>query len=267
MDLGIAGRAALVTGSTQGLGLACARALLAEGVAVTLNGRDADCLDQVRAELAEQSGGEVSCVAADLGTKEGLDAVFAACPTLDILVTNNRGPKPAPISTLADVDLDEALRLHLWAPFKLVQHYLPGMYERRFGRIVNITSAMVRTPGALMIASTAARSGLTGAMHGTATAVARDNVTINQVLPMLIDSPRQHNLARQRAENEGLSYDEVRAEQGRMAAARRMGRPEEVAAACAFLCSELAGFTTGMEFRVDGGGVLAVDNEWEMGSR
>ena len=231
-----------------------------------LNGRYADRLEEVCSEITHKTRGDgkTLCVAADLSTEKGLRSVFEACPSLDILVTNSRGPVPAPIDAFLDADLDEALRLHLWAPLKLVQHYLPGMVDRSFGRIVNITSAMVRTPAATMMASSAARSGLTGAMHGTAMSVMRYNVTINQILPMLIDSPRQYNLALQRAQSGKLDFDQVRNEQSRMTAANRFGRPDEVGAACAFLCSQHAGYTTGLEFRVDGGGILGVDSKWEI---
>jgi 3-oxoacyl-[acyl-carrier protein] reductase len=256
MDLRIAGRTALVTASSQGLGRACATALIAEGVNVVINGREADKLEKVAAEILTVAAQDARCefVAADLVTEAGVQTIFDQIDQLDILVTNNRGPKPAGIADVSDDDLAESVRLHYYVPVQLVRHYLPGMRSRRFGRIVNITSEMVQSPAAGMIASAGARSALTTAMKGVQHDTVADNVTINQLLPMLIDSPRQIEMAKLLAAHSDVPFEEIRRRQGSVTSARRLGLPEEVGAACAFLCSEQASYISGVSLPVNGGG-------------
>lgn len=256
MDLRIARRTALVTASSQGLGRACATALIAEGVNVVINGREADKLEKAAAEIQAVATHDASCrfVMADLATDTGVQAIFDQVDQLDILVTNNRGPRPADINDVTDDDLAESLRLHYYVPIHLVQHYLPGMRQRRFGRIVNITSEMVESPVPGMVASAGARSALTTAMKGVQHDSVADNVTINQLLPMLIDSPRQIEMAQLLSEHSGLAFEEIRRRQASVTSARRLGQPEEVGAACAFLCSEQAGYISGASLPVNGGG-------------
>ncbi len=256
MDLRIAGRTALVTASSQGLGRACATALIAEGVNVVINGRETDKLEKAAAEIQALATHDANCrfVTADLATETGVQAIFGQVDQLDILVTNNRGPRPADIIDVTDDDLAESLRLHYYVPIHLVQHYLPGMRERHFGRIVNITSEMVESPVPGMIASAGARSALTTAMKGVQHDSVADNVTINQLLPMLIDSPRQIQMAQLFSESSGVPFEEIRRRQASVTSARRLGQPEEVGAACAFLCSEQAGYISGVSLPVNGGG-------------
>jgi 3-oxoacyl-[acyl-carrier protein] reductase len=258
MDLGIAGRTAIVCASSQGLGRACAEALVAEGVNVVLNGRDAAKLDGVVAELqqvavANGAVGLVSAVAADITTAEGRVALLAAAPNVDILVTNNSGPRPGKIDETTDDDFTRALATHFLAPIALVRAVLPGMIERRFGRIVNITSAMVKRPSAHMVASAGARAGQSAVMKAIASDVARHNITINNLLPERIDSPRQEYMAHQEVERSGITYAEARARQVESIAAKRLGLPTELGAACAFLCSVQAGFISGVHLHLDGG--------------
>jgi 3-oxoacyl-[acyl-carrier protein] reductase len=254
MDLGIAGRSAIVCASSQGLGRACAEALAAEGVAVVINGRDIDKLAATAAELrAAVPGASVTPVAADITTADGRATLLAACPAPDILVTNNAGPKPGTISEVTDDDLERALQLHYWGPISMVRSVLPGMVERRFGRIVNITSAMVTRPSAHMVASAGARAGQTAVMKAVSGDVARFNVTINNVLPERIDSPRQEHMAQVEMERNGITYEEARHRQAASLAAGRLGRPSELGAACAFLCSVHASFISGMNLHLDGG--------------
>ncbi len=256
MDLRIAGRTALVTASSQGLGRACATALIAEGVNVVINGRETGKLEKVAAQIQAVATHDARCefVAADLVTEAGVQTIFDHVDQLDILVTNNRGPKPAAIAEVSDDDLAESVRLHYYVPVQLVRHYLPGMRERRFGRIVNITSEMVESPVPGMIASAGARSALSTAMKGVQHDTVADNVTINQLLPMLIDSPRQIEMAQLLAEHSDVSFEEIRRRQASVTSARRLGQPEEVGAACAFLCSEQAGYISGVSLAVNGGG-------------
>jgi 3-oxoacyl-[acyl-carrier protein] reductase len=179
--------------------------------------------------------------------------LLAACPDPDILVTNNAGPRPGSLLEVSDEDLARAFDLHYWPPVSLARAVVGGMRERRFGRIVNITSAMVTAPRPQMAASAGARTGMTAVMKGLAREVARDNVTVNQLLPERIDSGRQVQMAHLEAERSGISYDEARRRQAASIAAGRHGRPEELGAACAFLCSVQASFISGQNLHIDGG--------------
>jgi 3-oxoacyl-[acyl-carrier protein] reductase len=252
MNLGIDGRWAVVCASSQGLGRACAEALAAEGVNVVINGRDAERLGKTATDMAV-SGVEVRPVAADITTQAGREQLLAACPEPDILITNNAGPRPGSLLEVSDEDLARALDLHYWTPIRLVRTVVGGMRERRFGRIVNITSAMVTAPNPFMPASAGARTGMTAVMKGLARDVAKDNVTVNQLLPERIDSGRQVQMAKVEAERAGITYREARRRQAESIAAKRFGRPEELGAACAFLCSAHAGYISGQNLHVDGG--------------
>ncbi|MBL8301931.1 MAG: SDR family NAD(P)-dependent oxidoreductase, partial [Ideonella sp.] len=182
MDLGIRGRKALVCASSQGLGLACALALAREGCAVWINGRDAAKLDAAAHEVRAAGATAVTAVAADLNTDAGRDVLLAACPAPDILVNNNAGPPPGRLEDWDHAAWLGALEANLIAGVLLIRAVLPGMRSRRFGRIVNITSAMVKTPHAAMGLSTAARAGLTAVSKALAREAVVDNVTINQLL-------------------------------------------------------------------------------------
>jgi 3-oxoacyl-[acyl-carrier protein] reductase len=253
MNLGIAGRWAIVCGSSQGLGYACAQGLSAEGVHVVVNGRDADRLAAAAASLRADADAQVIEAVGDLTTEEGREAVLAACTAPDILVTNNAGPRPGDIDSIEAKDLARALELHYWAPMMMLKAVLGSMREQKFGRVVNITSAMVTTPRPFMVASAGARAALTAAMKAVSSQVAPDNVTINNLLPERIDSPRQIEVAHFTMEREGIDFDEARRLQADSIAAKRLGRPEELGATCAFLCSVQAGYISGMNVHLDGG--------------
>lgn len=259
MDLGIAGRWAIVCASSQGLGRACADALADEGVNVVINGRDEARLKDTAVQLtADHPGVQVVPVAADITTEEGRRALLAACAEPDILVTNNAGPRPGSFFDVDDEDLTRALELHFYPPLALVRGVVDGMRRRRFGRIVNITSAMVTTPNPRMAASSGARTGMTAVMKGLSQQVVRDNVTINQLLPERIDSGRQLQMARIEMERENISFEEARLRQAQSIAAQRLGRPEEFGAACAFLCSAQAGYISGDNLHLDGGSYVGL---------
>lgn len=252
MDLGIAGRNALVCGSSQGLGYACAEALLREGVNVTLNGRNAEKLEKA-ADALRGLGGEVRTVAADQTMDEGREVIISAGGDLDILVNNNAGPPPG---VLEDWDVDAllgAVQANMIPAIQFIRAFVPGMRARKFGRIVNITSAMVKSPHYFMGLSTSARAGLTAISKAISTEVAVDNVTINNLLPERIDTPRQEFMARRIMEEQGVDREEARRQIADTIAAKRFGRPEEFAAACAFLCSANAGFISGQNLQLDGG--------------
>jgi 3-oxoacyl-[acyl-carrier protein] reductase len=252
MDLGLNGRRALVCASSSGLGLACAAALAREGCSVWLNGRHPERLAAARAHLAA-AGATVHAVVADLTTPAGRDALLAACPEPDILVNNNAGPPPGELADWDHAAWIAALEANLLAPLLLVRAVLPGMRARRFGRIVNITSAMVKSPRATMALSTTARTGLTAFCKAMSFEAAADNVTINNLLPERIDTPRQQQMAERMMQRDGIGRDEARRRIVTTIAARRMGRPEEFGDACAFLCSAQAGFISGQNLQLDGG--------------
>lgn len=253
MNTGLAGRTALVCASSRGLGKACARALAAEGAAVTINGRDEARLAAAAEELRRDTGASVTAVAADLDTEAGRERLLAACPAPDILVNNNGGPMPGRFEDWDHTAWLAALEANLLAPVLLIRAVLPGMRERRFGRIVNVTSAMVKAPHPAMGLSTAARSALTAVCKGLSKEVAADNVTINNLLPERIDTDRQRFMAMVRAQTGGMTIDEAYAEMASSIAAKRLGTPDEFAAACVFLCSAQAGFVSGQNIQVDGG--------------
>jgi 3-oxoacyl-[acyl-carrier protein] reductase len=252
MDLGITGRRALVCASSSGLGLACATALAREGCEVWINGRNTERLAQARAQVAA-GGATVHAVAADLVTPAGRDALLAACPAPDILVNNNAGPPPGELADWDHAAWIAALEANLLAPLLLVRAVLPGMRARHFGRIVNITSAMVKSPRATMALSTTARTGLTAFCKAMSFEAAADNVTINNLLPERIDTPRQQQMAERMMQRDGIALDEARRRIAMTIAARRMGRPEEFGDACAFLCAAQAGFISGQNLQLDGG--------------
>lgn len=258
MQLGIAGRTAIVCGSSRGLGRACAQALIEEGVDVVLNGRDESVLAQARADLERLDGGSVDAVSADVTTTAGRERLLAACPHPDIVVTNSGGPAPGPFTAHTEEDWLAALQAQMLAPILLVRAVIEGMQERRFGRVVNITSAMVTTPFPTMGLSSGPRTGLTSVMKGLSRAVARDGVTINNLLPERFDTDRQEFMARREMEREGISYEEARRRQRASIAADRLGRPEEFGAACAFLCSAQAGYISGQNLHLDGGSYPAL---------
>jgi 3-oxoacyl-[acyl-carrier protein] reductase len=253
MDLGIAGLQALVCATSAGLGRACAQALAAEGVSVLMNGRDAARLEASAEEVRRATGAEVRSVAADLNTEAGRAALLAACPEPDILVNNNAGPAPGRFEDWDHARWLAALEANLLAPVLMIRGVIGGMRARRFGRIVNITSAMVKAPHPAMGLSTAARSALTAVCKGLSKEVAPDNVTLNNLLPERIDTDRQRFMAELRAKSGGVSLEQAYTEMAASIAARRLGKPEEVGAACAWLCSVQASFVSGQNVSLDGG--------------
>jgi 3-oxoacyl-[acyl-carrier protein] reductase len=253
MDLGIAGRRAIVCASSRGLGRACAESLAREGVHVTLNAREPAALANAAAAIAAAHDVEVESVTGDIAHEETRRALLDACPAPDILVNNNGGPPPG---RFADWDRDAwlaALDANMLAPLAMIRAVLDGMVERGFGRIVNITSAMVKTPVAPMGLSTGARAGLTSVCKALSRDVARANVTLNNLLPERIDTARQRGMAELRAKLGGVSLEQAYQEMKASIAAGRLGRPEEFGDACAFLCSAQAGFISGQNLQLDGG--------------
>lgn len=252
MDLGLAGRRALLTASSRGLGLGCATALAREGVDVTINGLRADNLSAARSQL-NQLGVEVQTVAADVNTVDGRAQLLEACPDPDILVNNNWGPPPGDWLSFEYEDWLSAVEANMLSPIMMIKAVVPGMQQRGFGRIINITSQMVKSPFAVMGLSAGARAGLTAACKALSRDVAKDNVTINNLLPERIDTERSRYMARQRAESSGMTYEAARQEIVDSIAAGRMGTPDEFGRACAFLCASESGYISGQNLQLDGG--------------
>ena len=253
MDLGISGRKALLCASSRGLGKACATSLAQAGCDVTINGRTADSLKSAADDIFAASGVRVHTVQADINTAEGRALLLAACPEADILVNNNDGPPPGKFLEWEESDWLSAFNANMLAATFMIKGVLPGMRQRKFGRIVNITSAMVKQPRARMGLSTAARTALTALCKALSIECAVDNVTINNMLPERFDTNRQVFMAKQMMKADGITYDEARAKIVSTIAARRFGRPEEFGDTCAFLCSHQAGFMSGQNLQLDGG--------------
>jgi 3-oxoacyl-[acyl-carrier protein] reductase len=241
VDLKIAGRRALVCGASKGLGFACAAALAAEGVGVTLVSRSATALEQARDRLAVQTSAGVEIVAADLATPQGRSIVLVACPDPDILVTNCGGPPGGDFRQLTHAQWIAALEANFLSAAELIRGTVDKMAERGFGRIVNITSMTVRVPVVNLDLSNASRLALTGFVAGVSRQVAKSGVTINNLLPGTIETERLRELgdtARRLVERVPMG---------------RAGTPEEFGATCAYLCSVQAGFITGQNLLLDGG--------------
>ena len=253
MDLGIKGKKAIVCASSKGLGKACAKALMEEGVSVVINARGEDTLKETFKELSKIDKDRISMVVADLDTEEGRNRIIESCPEADILINNNSGPPPVNFLE-SDKNLwMKALDSNMLSAIFMIKDLLPGMTERKFGRIINITSAMVKSPHPLMSLSTSARTGLTAFSKGISKDVAKHNVTINNLLPERFDTDRQVFMTEMLMENRNISREEARSQIASSIAANRFGKPEEFGATCAFLCSEQASFISGQNIQLDGG--------------
>ncbi|MFO1091104.1 MAG: SDR family oxidoreductase [Hyphomicrobiales bacterium] len=253
MDLGISGRTAIVCASSRGLGRACAESLAANGVDVVINGRDTAMLEKTTQALRGRFNVKVTPVVADVSTPHGQKALLDACPSPDILVNNNGGPPLKPYLDVTREDLLAGAIQNMVTPIELFQKVLPGMRERSFGRIVNITSTSVRMPILGLDVSSAARAGLTAFLAGPARDVARHNVTVNAVMPGMFDTDRLRGSTAKMAEMRGKPREEMAAERAASVPAKRFGRPEEVGELVAFLCSAQAGYITGQSLLIDGG--------------
>lgn len=256
MDLGIAGKWALVCAASKGLGKGCAMALAGEGVNVVITARGAQALEATAAELrALNPAVQVRAVAGDITTPEGRAAALAACPQVDILVNNAGGPPPG---DFRDWDRDawiKALDANMLTPIELIKATVDGMTERGFGRIVNITSGAVKAPIDFLGLSNGARSGLTGFVAGTARQprIAGRGVTINNLLPGSFDTDRLKAGFASVAAKSGQPVEAVAEARRKTVPAQRFGTAEEFGAICLFLCSAQAGYLTGQNILLDGG--------------
>lgn len=253
MDLGIAGRKAIVCASSEGLGKGCAMALAQAGCEVVVNARTEATVASTVAEIEKATGAIVTGVAADVGTHEGQAAILAACPDGDILVNNNGGP---PRKNYGDLDRDamiDGLVQNMITPIELIQKTAPGMAQRGFGRIVNITSLSVLMPIEGLDLSSGARAGLTAFLAGVRPIYAGSNVTMNNLLPGKMDTKRLRGGVAAGAKAAGISEEDAAQRQMDEIPAKRFGTPEEFGNACAFLCSAHAGYITGQNILMDGG--------------
>ena len=253
MDLGIAGRKAVVCASSKGLGRACARALAEAGCAIVLNGRDAAALAETAREIKDEMRVEVTEILGDLDDSATRSALIAACPDADILVNNNGGPPRKDFDQISREDILKGVESNMLTPIALVQAFAPGMVERKFGRIINITSGSVRTPVAGLDVSSGARAGLTAFLASAARRFARHNVTINSIQPGSFDTDRLKAGFARAAATAKISVDEARSESKARIPAGRFGDPAEFGALCAFLAGARAGFITGQNILIDGG--------------
>ena len=254
MDLGIAGRKAIVCASSLGLGKACAMALAIEGVNVVINGRHEEELRTTQREIEQASQVEVDAVLADVTTAEGRDALLRACPEPDILITNCGGPPANDFRNLTRKDWMNALNANMLSAIDLIQSTVYGMMDRGFGRIVNVTSHAVKAPAAGLDLSNGARMGLTGAVAGLARTTVRHNVTINNLLPGSFNTRRitefYDKMAAMTPDADAKSLEAV--DLARLPAAR-YGEPEEFGATCAFLCGVPAAYINAQNILIDGG--------------
>lgn len=249
MDLGIAGRGAIVCASSKGLGRACAMELAKAGCRVVVNGRNGAQVEATAAEIRSATGADVAVVVGDLNEAAVRDALIDACPAPDILVNNNGGPPPRNFEDITRDDLLAGLEGNMMTPIALIQRVAPGMASRRFGRIINITSASVRAPIARLDVSSGARAGLTAFLASAARAYAKHNVTINSIQPGLFDTDRVNGVFA--AHPEGVEAG--KAARAATIPAGRIGSPDEFGKLCAFLASAHSGYIAGQNLLIDGG--------------
>lgn len=253
MDLGLAGKKAIVCAASKGLGKGCASSLANNGVDVTICARTTETLEAAAEEIRALGGGAVTTVACDITTEEGRAAILDACPSPDILVNNAGGPPPG---DFRDWDRDvwiAAVDANMLTPIFLIKATVDGMIERKFGRVVNITSSSVKAPIEVLGLSNGARAGLTGFIAGVARKTVGANVTINNLLPGAFDTDRMNGNIAAAAKKTGADVAEMTKKRAASIPAGRFGDPYEFGEYCAFLCSAQAGYITGQNLLIDGG--------------
>lgn len=253
MDLGISGLNALVLGGSKGLGYATAQALAQAGVNVAINGRNADDAQAAARQLGENAVAIVGDVSSPSGRKAIMDDVRAKLGEVSILVTNAGGPPPGPVEQHDHDVWLQALETNMLSALDFAVMCLPGMKAAGFGRIVNITSFTVREPYANMGLATGVRAGLTGAMSSLAKEVASFGVTVNNVLPGLMDTGALERVYNAQAQREGITVDAAKQRMAESIPMQRLGRADDFGHVCAFMCSRHAGYMTSQNITVDGG--------------
>ncbi|HTW72668.1 MAG TPA: SDR family oxidoreductase [Acetobacteraceae bacterium] len=253
MDLGLKGKKGIVCAASKGLGRACAMSLAREGVELVITARTASDLERTAEEIRKETGTKVTPVAGDITTDAGRAAALAACPAPDILVNNAGGPPRGDFRDWGREEWINAVNGNMLTPIMLIKAVIDGMIERRFGRIVNITSASVKSPIPELGMSNGARAGLTGFVAGLARQVARHNVVINNILPGPFLTDRLRSGFAEAARTSNRPIDEIVAERMKGNPAGRAGDPAEFGDACAFLCSAKVSFIVGHNLLLDGG--------------
>lgn len=253
MDLGLKGRKAIVCASSRGLGRACAEALAEAGCNLVLNGRHEETLAATAETIRKTFGVKVDAVVADVSTAEGQAHLLSVCAAPDILVNNNGGPAFKDFRLLDRDAILQGVTQNMVTPIELITAVIDGMVERRFGRIVNITSTSVYAPIPGLDLSSGARAGLTAFLAGVARTVAAANVTINNILPGAFDTDRLRSGFAFSAGKNGTTPETEAAKRAASIPAKRIGQPKEFGQACAFLCAEHSGFITGQNLVIDGG--------------
>jgi 3-oxoacyl-[acyl-carrier protein] reductase len=253
LDFGIAGRIALVCGSSAGLGRACAEALGHCGVELVLNGRTEDSLRRTAADIGRLTGARTTFVVGDVATRSGRARILEHCPAPDILVNNGAGPPTGDFRMFDETVWDDALRATMIAPIMMIRSVLDAMIARSWGRIINITSSAVKAPLPLLGLSNGARSGLTGFVAGLAREVAASGVTINGLLPGRFKTARLDSYIQTIADAGGRGFADAADGLAMSNPMKRFGAPEELGAACAFLASRQAAYITGQNILIDGG--------------
>jgi 3-oxoacyl-[acyl-carrier protein] reductase len=253
MDMGIKDRTAIVCAASKGLGRGCAEALAAEGVNLVINARGSETLEAVAADIRARFPVKVVTVACDVTTAEGRAKLLAACPDPDILVNNAGGPPPGDFRDWDEKAWHDALEANMVTPIMLIKATIDRMIARKFGRIINITSAAVKNPIPFLGLSNGARAGLTGFVAGLSRQVAKHNVTINALLPGPFDTDRLRSTMAAGAKSANKPVEEITEARRKANPAERFGTAAEFGAACAFLCSAHAGYIVGQNIVLDGG--------------
>jgi 3-oxoacyl-[acyl-carrier protein] reductase len=253
MDLGIAGKHALVCAASKGLGRACALSLAENGVNLTLIARTPGPLEETAEEICKATGVTVNAVAGDSVSAEGREKALAACPQVDILVNNAGGPPPGDFRDWDREDWIKALDANMLTAIELIKATIDPMIERKFGRVINITSGSVKSPIPALGMSNGARAGLTGFCAGLSRQVAQHNVTINNLLPGPFETDRLTANTKSAAEKAGQPFEEVWKQRQQANPAKRFGQPREFGEVCAFLASAQAGYIVGQNLLLDGG--------------
>jgi len=253
MDLGIKGKSALVCAGSKGLGKGCAFALAREGVNVTIVARGREALEATANEIRKATGVKVNVVATDITTEAGRKEALAACPNPDILVNNAGGPPAGDFRDFSREDWIRAVDANMLTPIELIKATVDGMIARKFGRIVNITSAAVKAPIDILALSNGARSGLTGFVAGVARKTVAHNVTINNILPGMFETETLRKRSEAAAKMQGKTMEEIHQSRMKTVPAGRFGNPDEFGALCAYVCSAHASYITGQNFLIDGG--------------
>lgn len=253
MDLNISDKSAIVCASSRGLGKACAKALAIEGVDVWISGRNAATLETTAREINALGRGKAQTIIADVTSEKGRDALFSACPAPDIVINNAGGPPPGDFRDWGQDDWFRAINDNMYSAIDMIKRAMDGMIERRFGRIINITSVAVKLPQAELGLSNGARAGLTGFIAGIARGPAQHNVTINNLLPGFIDTDRMRSVIKAKADKAEAELEPFSESFFDNMPSKRPGNADEFGSTCAFLCSQQAAYITAQNLLVDGG--------------